>query len=79
MKAKFALNSAPHTYFFGIFLYPVHTRLRYLYNISSHLTHHQFSKETLFQIFLILIKQEKGTTEDEMFGWHHQLNGHEFE
>ena len=22
---------------------------------------------------------EKGTTEDEMFGWHHQLNGHEFE
>ena len=23
--------------------------------------------------------QEKGTTEDEMFGWHHWLNGHEFE
>ena len=22
---------------------------------------------------------EKGTTEDEMIGWHHQLNGHEFE
>ena len=22
---------------------------------------------------------EKGTTEDEMFGWHHQVNGHEFE
>ena len=22
--------------------------------------------------------QEKGTTEDEMVGWHHQLNGHEF-
>ena len=21
---------------------------------------------------------EKGTTEDEMVGWHHQLNGHEF-
>ena len=21
-------------------------------------------------------KQEKGTTEDEMVGWHHQLNGH---
>ena len=20
----------------------------------------------------------KGTTEDEMVGWHHQLNGHEF-
>ena len=23
--------------------------------------------------------QEKGVTEDEMFGWHHQLNGHESE
>ena len=23
--------------------------------------------------------QEKGTTEDEMVGWHHWLNGHEFE
>ena len=21
--------------------------------------------------------EEKGTTEDEMAGWHHQLNGHE--
>ena len=24
-------------------------------------------------------RQEKGTTEDETVGWHHQLNGHEFE
>ena len=24
-------------------------------------------------------KEEKGTTEDEMAGWHHRLNGHEFE
>ena len=24
-------------------------------------------------------REEKGTTEDEMAGWHHQLNGHEFE
>ena len=23
--------------------------------------------------------EEKGTTENEMVGWHHQLNGHEFE
>ena len=23
--------------------------------------------------------EEKGTTEDEMSGWHHRLNGHEFE
>ena len=24
-------------------------------------------------------REEKGTTEDEMVGWHHQLNEHEFE
>ena len=24
-------------------------------------------------------QEEKGMTEDEMFGWHHRLNGHEFE
>ena len=23
--------------------------------------------------------EEKGKTEDEMVGWHHQLDGHEFE
>ena len=26
-----------------------------------------------------LRREEKGMTEDEMVGWHHQLNGHEFE
>ena len=25
------------------------------------------------------LRQEKGMTEDEMVGWHHLLNGHEFE
>ena len=25
------------------------------------------------------MKEEKGTTEDEVVGWHHRLNGHEFE
>ena len=25
------------------------------------------------------IREEKGTAEDQMAGWHHQLNGHEFE
>ena len=25
------------------------------------------------------IEEEKGRTEDEMVGWHHQLDGHEFE
>ena len=24
-------------------------------------------------------QEEKGMTEEEMIGWHHQLNGHEFE
>ena len=24
-------------------------------------------------------QEEKGTTEDQMVGWHHQLDGHEFE
>ena len=24
-------------------------------------------------------QEEKGTTEDEMVGWHHRFNGHEFE
>ena len=24
-------------------------------------------------------QEEKGSTEDEMAGWHHQLDGHEFE
>ena len=26
-----------------------------------------------------MVLEEKGTTEDEMVGWHHRLNGHEFE
>ena len=25
------------------------------------------------------VQEEKGTTEDELVGWHHQLNGHELE
>ena len=25
------------------------------------------------------IQEEKGMTEDDMVGWHHQLNGHVFE
>ena len=25
------------------------------------------------------MQEEKGTTEGEMAGWHHRLNGHEFE
>ena len=25
------------------------------------------------------MQEEKGTIEDEMVGWHHQVDGHEFE
>ena len=25
------------------------------------------------------MREEKGMTEDEMVGWHHRLDGHEFE
>jgi len=28
---------------------------------------------------LPIAPKEKGMTEDEMAGWHHRLNGHEFE
>ena len=28
---------------------------------------------------ILKMQEEKGTTEDEMVGWHHRLNGHEFE
>jgi len=27
----------------------------------------------------LFMEEEKGTTEDEMVGWHHQLNGYESE
>ena len=27
----------------------------------------------------IVWREEKGTKEDEMAGWHHRLDGHEFE
>ena len=30
-------------------------------------------------LMLSKIEGEEGATEDEMIGWHHQLNGHEFE
>ena len=33
----------------------------------------------LFQNFPQFIVIQKGTTEDEMAGWHHRVDGHEFE
>ena len=43
---------------------------------------HLAQRTDLFEKTLILGKirrEEKETTEDEMVGWHHQLDGHEFE
>ena len=31
------------------------------------------------KIIKLYRQEEKGMTEDEMAGWHHQLDGHEFE
>ena len=43
---------------------------------------HLMRRVDLFEKTLMLGKieggREKGTTEDEMVGWHHQLNGHGF-
>ena len=30
-------------------------------------------------LLLMCTQHKKGMTEDEMVGWHHRLNGHEFE
>ena len=41
---------------------------------------HLMRRADSFEKTLLLGKiEEKGTTEDEMAGWHHRLYGHEFE
>ena len=40
---------------------------------------HLMRRTDSFEKTLMLGKIEKGMTEDEMVGWHHRLNGHEFE
>ena len=44
---------------------------------------HQMQRTDSLEKILMLEKteggEEKGTTEDEMAGWHHRLSGHEFE
>ena len=43
---------------------------------------HLMGKADLLEKTLMLRntdQEEKGMTEDEMVGWHHQVNGHEFE
>ena len=43
-----------------------------------------FVSSYLHMIYIVFatvytVQEEKGTTEDEMAGWHHQLDGREFE
>ena len=44
---------------------------------------HRMQRTDSLEKILMLEKteggEEKGTTEDEMAGWHHRLGGHEFE
>ena len=42
-------------------------------------TENKITGEVFLQEYKDLRQEEKGTTEDEMVGWHQQLNGHEFE
>ena len=45
----------------------------------GHLMRRTDSFEKILTLGKIWRWEEKGTTEDEMVGWHHRLNGHEFE
>ena len=45
----------------------------------GHLMGRTESLEKTLMLGKIEGREEKGTTEDEMVGWHHRLNGHEFE
>ena len=45
----------------------------------GHLMRRADSFEKTLMLGKIEGRRNKGTTEDEMVGWHHQLDGHEFE
>ena len=45
----------------------------------GHLMQRTDSLEKTLMLGKIVGKEEKGMIEDEIVGWHHQLNGHEFE
>ena len=45
----------------------------------GHLMRRADSFEKTLMLGKIEGRSRRGTTEDEMVGWHHQLNGHEFE
>ena len=44
----------------------------------GHLMRRADSFETTLMLGKIEGQEEKGMTEDEMVGWYHRLNGHEF-
>ena len=46
---------------------------------SGHLMQRPDSLEKTLMLEKIEGRRRRGMTEDEMVGWHHQLNGHEFE
>ena len=50
-------------------------KLRYF----GHLVRRVDSLEKTLMLGKIGGQEEKGMTEDEMVGWHHRLDGHEFE
>ena len=45
----------------------------------GHLEGRTDSLEKTLMLAKIEGKRRRGTTEDEIFGWYHHLNGHEFE
>ena len=45
----------------------------------GHLMQRADSLEKTLMLGKVEGQEEKGTTEDEIVGWHHLLNGHEFE
>ena len=54
-------------------------RLMVKLQYSGHLMRRADSMEKTLMLGKIEGKGEKGATEDEMVGWHHQLTGREFE
>ena len=45
----------------------------------GHLMRRTDSLEKALMLGKIARQKDKGATEDEMVGWYHRLNGHEFE
>ena len=54
-------------------------KLRLNLQYSGHLMQRTDSFEKTLMLEIIKGGSRRGRQEDEMAGWHHQLNGHEFE